>query len=308
MAIQILKNGIADTLQDIGRYGYQHLGIQANGYLDYQSAQLSNFILGNPLSAPVFEIHFPASSFCFTRNYTICISGANFVPVLNEKSIAINTPIEVKQNDILQFLKPLEGRVAYIAIQGKIKEEAWLNSHSYFANSIQKDAQFEWEASASISNKFLKNSKLLTSEFINEIHSPIFSSSPIKFIPGPAWKDLTEASQKAFLNTEYHIGMQANRMGYPLKGALLQLNKPNQYLSAAVTRGTLQLLPNGELMVLMADHQTIGGYANLGQIILVDLPRLAQVSNQTSIHFKETTVDTAHKLYQQIEKKFIHRS
>ena len=308
MAIQIIKNGIADTIQDKGRYGFQHLGIQANGYLDYQSARLANFILGNPLSAPVFEIHFPASSFCFTRNYTICISGANFVPVLNEKSIAINTPIEVKQNDILQFLKPLEGRVAYIAIQGKIKEEAWLNSHSYFANSIQKDAQFEWEVSTEISNQFLKNSNTLTSEKINEMHSPIFSTGPIQFIPGPAWNDLTEASQKAFLSTEYHIGMQANRMGYPLKGALLQLNKPNQYLSAAVTRGTLQLLPNGELMVLMADHQTIGGYANLGQIILVDLPRLAQVSNQTSIHFRETTIDTAHKLYQQIEKKFIHRS
>ena len=308
MAIQIIKKGIADTIQDIGRYGYQHLGIQANGFLDYQSARLANYIVGNPVNAPIFEIHFPASSFCFTRNYTICISGANFVPVLNEKSIAINTPIEVKQNDILQFLKPLEGRVAYIAIQGKIKEEAWLNSHSYFANSIQKDAQFEWEASTSISNQFLKNSELLTSEIINEMHSPIFSTGPIQFIPGPAWNDLTEASQKAFLSTEYHIGMQANRMGYPLKGALLQLNKPNQYLSAAVTRGTLQLLPNGELMVLMADHQTIGGYANLGQIILVDLPRLAQVSNQTSIHFKETTVDTAHKLYQQIEKKFIHRS
>ena len=308
MAIQIIKKGITDTIQDIGRYGYQHLGIQANGFLDYQSARLANYIVGNPLNAPIFEIHFPASSFCFTRNYIICISGANFVPVLNEKSIAINTPIEVKQNDILQFLKPLEGRVAYIAIQGKIKEEAWLNSHSFFANSIQKDAQFEWEASSSISNQFLKNSELLTSEKINEIHSPIFSTGPIQFIPGPAWKDLTEASQKVFLSTEYHIGMQANRMGYPLKGALLQLNKPNQYLSAAVTRGTLQLLPNGELMVLMADHQTIGGYANLGQIILVDLPRLAQVSNQTSIHFMETTIDTAHKLYQQIEKKFIHRS
>ena len=308
MAIKIIKKGIADTIQDIGRYGYQHLGIQANGFLDYQSARLANYIVGNPVNAPIFEIHFPASSFCFTRNYTICISGANFVPVLNEKSIAINTPIEVKQNDILQFLKPLEGRVAYIAIQGKIKEEAWLNSHSYFANSIQKDAQFEWEVSTEISNQFLKNSNTLTSEKINEMHSPIFSTGPIQFIPGPAWNDLTEASQKAFLSTEYHIGMQANRMGYPLKGALLQLNKPNQYLSAAVTRGTLQLLPNGELMVLMADHQTIGGYANLGQIILVDLPRLAQVSNQTSIHFRETSIDTAHKLYQQIEKKFIHRS
>jgi len=308
MAIKIIKNGIADTIQDIGRYGYQHLGIQANGFLDYQSARLANYIVGNPTNSPVFEIHFPASSFCFTCNYTICITGANLVPVLNEKSIAINTPIEVNQNDVLQFLKPLEGRVAYIAIQGTIKEEAWLNSHSYFANSIQKDAQFEWEASTSISNQFLKNSALITSEIINEIHSPIFSKGPIQFIPGPAWKDLTEASQKVFLSTEYHIGMQANRMGYPLKGALLQLNKPNQYLSAAVTRGTLQLLPNGELMVLMANHQTIGGYANLGQIILVDLPRLAQASNQTSIHFMETTIDTAHKLYQQIEKKFIHRS
>jgi antagonist of KipI len=308
MAIQIIKKGIADTIQDIGRYGYQHLGIQANGYLDYQSAKLANFILGNPLNGPVFEIHFPASSFCFTSNYTICISGANFEPVLNENSIAINRPIEVKQNDILQFLKPIEGRVAYIAIQGKINEEAWLNSHSYFANSIQKDAQFEWKVSTEISNQFLKNSELLSSEIINEMHSPIFSTGPIQFIPGPAWKDLTETSQKTFLSTEYHIGMQANRMGYPLKGALLQLNKPNQYLSSAVTRGTLQLLPNGELMVLMADHQTIGGYANLGQIILVDLPRLAQASNQTSIHFMETTIDTAHKLYQQIEKKFIHRS
>ena len=308
MAIKIIKNGISDTIQDKGRYGYQHLGIQANGYLDYQSARLANYIVGNPIHSPVFEIHFPASSFTFTKSYIICISGANFIPILNEKSIALNTLIEVKQNDVLQFLKPIEGRISYIAIQGTIKEEAWLNSHSFFANSIQKDAQFEWEASSSISNQFLKNSDLLTSEKINEIHSPIFSSGPIQFIPGPAWNDLTEASQKAFLSTEYHIGMQANRMGYPLKGALLQLNKPNQYLSSAVTRGTLQLLPNGELMVLMADHQTIGGYANLGQIILVDLPRLAQASNQTGIHFKETSIDTAHKLYQQIEKKFIHRS
>ena len=308
MAIQIIKNGIADTIQDMGRYGYQHLGIQTNGYLDYLSAKLANFILGNNVNAPIFEIHFPASSFYFTSNYTICISGANFVPVLNEKSIPLHTPIEVKKNDTLQFLKPLEGRVAYIAIQGKIKEESWLNSHSYFAKRIQKGTSFEWESFTSLSNLILNKKDLLTCEKIKEINSFVFSTAPIQFIPGPAWKDLSEKSKKVFLSSEYHIGIQSNRMGYPLKGALLQLNKPNQYLSSAVTRGTLQLLPNGELMVLMADHQTIGGYANLGQIILVDLPRLAQLYNQTSIHFMETTIDTAHKLYQEIEKKFIHRS
>jgi antagonist of KipI len=242
------------------------------------------------------------------RSYTICISGANFIPVLNEKSIALDTAIEVKENDTLQFLKPIEGRISYIAIQGRIKEEAWLDSHSFFAKKIKKDDQFEWEQIPPKMKKHLTNSETINNPIINEIRSHVFSNSPLNFIPGPAWKDLTWESQKTFLSTEYHIGMQANRMGYPLKGALLELIKPNQYLSAAVTRGTLQLLQNGELMVLMADHQTIGGYANLGQIILVDLPRLAQASNQTSIHFKETSIETAHKLYQQIEKKFIHRS
>jgi antagonist of KipI len=308
MSIKIIKNGISDTIQDIGRYGYQHLGIQANGYLDYQSASLANTILGNPKQSPVFEIHFPASSFTFTKSYTICISGANFVPVLNEKSIALDTAIEVKENDTLQFLKPIEGRISYIAIQGKIKDEAWLNSHSFFAKRIQKNDQFEWEVSPFMSKKKVQHYETSTSPIMNEIRSHVFSTAPLQFIPGPAWQDLTEASQKTFLSTGYQIGMQANRMGYPLKGALLQLSKPKQYLSAAVTRGTLQLLPNGEIMVLMADHQTIGGYANLGQIILVDLPRLAQASNQTSIHFRETNIDTAHKLYQQIEKIFIHRS
>ena len=73
MSLQIIKSGIADTLQDKGRYGYQNLGIQANGYLDYLSAQLANDILNNPIQSPVFELHFPSSSFVFKNSYTICI-------------------------------------------------------------------------------------------------------------------------------------------------------------------------------------------------------------------------------------------
>ena len=306
MSLQIIKSGIADTLQDKGRYGYQNLGIQANGYLDYLSAQLANDILNNPIQSPVFELHFPSSSFVFKKSYTICITGANFAPILNEKSIALYTPIQVKEDDCLQFLQPIAGRVSYLAIQGQIQEKDWLDSHSFFNRRLQKDDQFEW---AKLADAEKRNE---TSEYNNnniiEINNHIFSTHPLQFIPGPAWEDLTKESQQTFLSTEYHIGIQANRMGYPLKGKLLELSKPNEYLSSAVTRGTIQLLPNGGLMVLMADHQTIGGYANLGQIILVDLPRLAQLPHKTSIHFKETSVETAHKSYLAFEKKFIHRS
>lgn len=132
MAIEIIKKGISDSIQDNGRYGYQHIGIQPNGCMDFFSARLGNYLLGNPIHAAVFELYFPSSSFKFSVSNTICITGANFVPVINEKSIELNTPIQVNANDTLQFLKPLEGKIAYLAIQGKIQNEPWLNSDSFF--------------------------------------------------------------------------------------------------------------------------------------------------------------------------------
>jgi antagonist of KipI len=93
-------------------------------------------------------------------------------------------------------------------------------------------------------------------------------------------------------------------MGYNLKGPSLQLIEQKSYLSSAVTRGTMQLLPNGEVIVLMANHQTIGGYANIGQIILVDLPKLVQHKSELPFRFSITNIETAHSEYKQMQKCF----
>jgi antagonist of KipI len=95
-------------------------------------------------------------------------------------------------------------------------------------------------------------------------------------------------------------------MGFTLSGPPLALSIPNNFISSAVTRGTLQLLPNGDIIVLMADHQTIGGYANLGQIILVDLPRLAQMKTGMPFYFALTNLDIANKSYREIYELFKH--
>ena len=101
MSIKILKKGLSDRIEDLGRYGYQALGIQPSGPMDFLSAQLANAILENDINNPVFELHFPASLFEFEQAMYICISGANFVPVINEKSVALNIPIKVYPKDIL---------------------------------------------------------------------------------------------------------------------------------------------------------------------------------------------------------------
>jgi antagonist of KipI len=302
MSIQIIKQGIMDTLQDKGRYGFQHIGIPPCGYLDYLSAQLSNVIVGNPKDAPIFELHFPASSFIFKEDQTICISGANFVPVINDKSVAMNTAMHVYKNDTLHFMQPLLGKTCYLAIKGNIDSSSWLNSKSDFTSQIKTNDQFniiEWDADNKISNNATEQQSM-----IDNIQKHIFNSNEIRFIPGPHWNDLSTESISNILKQPFYTSLNSNRMGYILKGPSLKLMEEKTYLSSAVTKGTMQLLPNGEVIVLMANHQTIGGYANIGQIILVDLPILVQHKSDTLFHLNLTNVATAHSEYKQMQQWF----
>jgi len=306
MSIQIIKQGIMDTLQDKGRYGFQHMGIPPCGYLDYLSAQLANMIVGNPKDAPIFELHFPASSFVFNEAHTICISGANFVPVLNDKSVAMNTVIQVHKKDTLHFMQPLLGKTAYLSIKGNIDSSAWLNSKSNFTSQLKTDDHFKiiaWDRESKINSDKTEEQESQQCN-IDKIQKHIFNSNEIRFIPGPQWNDLTNESISNILKQPFNTSLNSNRMGYTLKGPSLKLIEQKSYLSSAVTRGTMQLLPNGEVIVLMANHQTIGGYANIGQIILVDLPKLVQHKSELPFRFSITNVETAHSEYKQMQKCF----
>ena len=303
MSIKIIKKGLSDRIVDQGRFGYQDIGIQPSGPMDFLSAQLANVILGNEVYHPVFELHFPASVFEFQEPMYICISGANFVPVINEKSIALNTPIQVHPKDQLSFLQPIEGRSAYIAFKGKLDEnKKWLNSYTSFQTTLSKEDVFSI-VSAPISDGSLNS---IQHDLVQQVQATLFNVHEIRFIPGPAWNDLAPASIQDLMQQSFTIDTNSNRMGFLLEGTPIHLTEPKQYISSAVTMGTLQLLPNGQIIVLMADHQTIGGYANLGQIILVDLPRLAQLNNHSHFKLSITNVQTAHQLYRSIQSWFIH--
>ena len=303
MSIKIIKKGLSDRIVDQGRFGFQDLGIQPSGPMDFLSAQLANIILGNALNHPVFELHFPASTFEFQEPMLICISGTNFVPVINEKSIALNTPIQVYPQDQLSFLQPLEGRSAYMAFKGELDEnKKWLNSYTSFQTTLKKEDHFSIKP-VPLSDGLVNS---VEHDLVQQVQKTLFNEHEIRFIPGPAWNDLTPASIQVLMHQSFTIDAKSNRMGFLLEGTPIHLTEPKQYVSSAVTMGTLQLLPNGQIIVLMADHQTIGGYANLGQIILVDLPRLAQLNNQCPFKLSITNVQTAHQLYRSIQSWFMH--
>ena len=208
MSIKIIKKGLSDRIVDQGRFGFQDLGIQPSGPMDFLSAQLANIILGNALNHPVFELHFPASSFEFQEPMLICISGANFVPVINEKSIALNTPIKVYPQDQLSFLQPLEGRSAYIAFKGELDEnKKWLNSYTSFQTTLKKEDHFSIKPMP-ISDGLVNS---VEHDLVQQVQKTLFNEHEIRFIPGPAWNDLTPTSIQVLMHQSFTIDAKSNR-------------------------------------------------------------------------------------------------
>ena len=111
------------------------------------------------------------------------------------------------------------------------------------------------------------------------------SNKEIRFIKGNEWDWLTDDAIKIFAESNYKILNDSNRMGYRLKGNAFKIKENKQLISSGVTFGTIQLLPDGQLIVLMADHQTTGGYPRIGHVISADLPLLAQCNPGDEIKF-----------------------
>ncbi len=286
-----------DTIQDTGRYGYQHLGVNPSGAMDRFSAQLANALLGKALSAPVIEMHYPAPQILFRQPCIIVVTGADFSPMINGKPFAVHQPIVAGADTVLSFKGKVKGARCYLALQNNLVLEPWLNSYStnlkagaggYKGRKLEKDDEINFESTG-----------LSTTEDVVLLpwsyHGPETLQNEIEFITGNEWNWLATKSQTAFLNDVFTITLAADRMGYRLKGDVLEQKHNEQLVSSAVSFGTIQLLPNGQLIVLMADHQTTGGYPRIAHAVSADLPKLAQMNPGAQLKFTMITANDAER-------------
>jgi antagonist of KipI len=304
MSLKVIKAGVLDTIQDMGRYGFQRLGINPGGAMDHFAAQMANLLVGNNIEEAIIEIHFPGSTFLFEQETLIAIAGADFSATVNGEDIPVGQPVIVSKNSILQFQKWKQGVRCYLVIKEKFNIEKWLNSYStnikaasggFNGRALQKDDMISFKEKGEY-KRFLGEKDFLllpwkADTFWNE--TPI---DRIAFIPGNEWDRLAEESKEIFLNEAFIIGSLADRMGYRLQSTL-QLKENAELVSAVVSFGTVQLLPNGELIILMADHQTTGGYPRIAHVISAHLPILAQKQPGDKIYFRPTDQQYAEELF-----------
>ncbi|MEO7765949.1 MAG: biotin-dependent carboxyltransferase family protein, partial [Ferruginibacter sp.] len=279
MGIKIIKPGLFTTLQDLGRPGYRCDGIGPGGVMDFFAASVANFLTGNDEHAPVLEMHFPAAELLFEEDALVSITGADFGACIDDAETTLWKPLLIKKQQRLSFKKHNSGARVYLSVQGGIKADRWLNSYStqikvqeggYKGRALLKGDGLDLLAGNSFFG--LKNFPVVTA-----LAMPVYKpASPIRCIGGTEWGIVEDESKAKFVGELFSITAQSDRMGYRLQAINLVLNEPVHLVSSPVDLGTIQLLPSGQLIILMADHQTTGGYPRVANVISADLPKLAQ--------------------------------
>lgn len=306
MSLSILKAGVLDSLQDVGRFGYASLGINPGGAMDVFAAQCANYLVGNAGDEAVLELHFPSAQILFTTDALVAVCGADFTPTIHDEEIANWQPVMLKRNAVLHFQKWRWGSKAYLAVCGGFKVEKWLNSYSthlkagaggYKGRPLARNDVLETG-----SHGLNSCGQLAAKHYFQVQHWGVpqwhvyQNAGNMLVLPGPEWELLDHASKQLLTGATFTIGARSDRMGYLLNGDPLQLQNSFELISSGVDFGTMQLLPNGQLMVLMADHQTTGGYPRVATIVGAHLHKFAQLQPGAQVRFGLTDLHTAEQL------------
>jgi antagonist of KipI len=267
MSIQIIKAGILDSLQGLPGKGKQHEGFSPGGSMDIVAHRIANALVGNKKEAIVLEMHIPAATIVFTKETLFAFTGAATTAVLDNQTVYANQPIVINAGSILSFHNQQDVARIYVAVHGGfIIKKGKLQKNDVLATAQSFDYHFEGIGQLhALTLGWAAN----TEEF--------YRNNMIRCIQGPNINVLDTNEIDEFQNKRFEIDQQSNRMGFRLKSKPMQHSILPELLSTAVTKGTLQLTPSGQLIVLMADHQTTGGYPSIGTVISADIASLAQM-------------------------------
>ena len=312
MEMRIERAGMFSVVQDLGRYGHQRFGVPVNGAMDEWAHRLANALVGNDEQAATLECLLTGPTLRFTHNALIALTGGDFHAEIEGTRLPMNQPLMVRRDVPITFAQQRSGARAYIAVRGGINTPPVLGSRSTFVRA----GYGGWEGRAlvrgdrlpigALSSHMLSIERLLVQTGSTYVSLGLLDgvaalldadpSQPIRFMRGPQWRRFTLASRAAFMQQPYTVTQQSDRMGYRLQGTPLNLNAPLEMISEAVNVGTIQVPPNGEPILLMADRQTAGGYPKLGYVATADISRVAQALPGDALRFTPIAQRQAERL------------
>jgi antagonist of KipI len=297
------------TVQDEGRHGYQHVGLCPGGAMDPVALALANALVGNKAEEAALELTILGPDLEFGSDTLVALCGAEF-----EASIPLNRPVLVEAGKLVHIGRAMRGARGYLAIAGGLAVEPVLGSRStylpgrfggYEGRALRRGDAIPLAANvAALSQERFERLKGKNGRSVRWWAPPLTAPDrePIVLhvIEGEHYSRFDAVAQRAFLDTVWSIAPDSNRMGFRLGGAPLAravaADGSDEILSGPTCLGTVQVPASGQPIVLMADHQTTGGYPRIAEIAWADVPRLAQLAPGGKLHFARCNLEIAAQL------------
>lgn len=315
MTLRILRPGLLTTVQDLGRHGMQHLGVVTCGAMDPVALVLANALVGNRRGEAAIEITLLGPEIEFGEDALIALCGAEFEATADGGVLPRDRPVFLKAGTKLATRRARRGTRGYLAVAGGIAVAPVLGSRSTYLPA--RFGGLEGRAlRAGDVLPLVPGVSALSAERYERLASRAGSraglnsvrwSAPPQTLPdrepivlhamaGRHHAEFDAGSRRAFYETVWRISPDSNRMGFRLAGATLARPQGGEILSEPTCLGTVQVPANGAPIVLMADHQTTGGYPKIAEVAGADVPRLAQLAPGATLRFARCSLEQALEL------------
>jgi len=298
---EILRPGINTTVQDFGRNHLYHIGVTVGGAMDLRNHKLANALVLNKTDEASIEFAYQGPLLKLKNGkITFSITGDVAFNIIRNNSIVEEGKCYqsyiLESDEKLDILSTRKSVYGYLAIKDGLSYEKFWNSYS-----INSKANI----GPNNGNKFSINEKILIKnresnqvpqKKINFNNTP---NSLIRILKGTNFNYFSEDSKNKFFKEKYLITNLTDRMGMRLKGSTLKNLKNTNIKSEGLIKGVIQVPADGNPIILLNDHGTIGGYPKIGVVISADLDRVTQLPPGTNIKFKEVTLEEAENLFKE---------
>ena len=307
MAIEVIKPGLATSVQDAGRVGYYNLGIPLSGALDQYALRVANLLVGNDEGAAVLEAALLGPELVFRKPAIVAVAGAEATPKINGQARPRNESFAVKADDRLSFDYMKLGTRAYIAVAGGIDVPAVLGSRSTYGLGALGGFAGRKLAPGDVlpvgaAPRRARAGRAASADLVGTYPK----SLEIRVLPGLYFHRLTDESAASFFDDTWTVAPEADRIGYRFrKGRALAFRErkqpfgagsdPSNIVDAGYPYGSIQVPGGVEPIILHRDAVSGGGYAMIGTVISTDMDRIAQMQPNNLARFVRVDMEAALK-------------
>jgi biotin-dependent carboxylase-like uncharacterized protein len=292
----VVDPGLLTTVQDLGRFGHQRVGVPPSGPMDRAAFLVANRLVGNPDAAAALECTIKGPRLEVRQAAVVAVTGAPMGVTVNGQEAPSWTAMGVRPGDVLGFQMASAGCRAYLAVAGGIDVPLALGSRATYLRGRL----------GGLGGRALQKGDLLPvgpsapgarceGRTVPAALRPAYPAErECRVILGPQDDRFTAEGIRAFLEGPYDVTPQADRMGYRLKGPSITHARGHDIVSDGIPLGGIQVPGEGQPIVLLVDRQTTGGYTKIATVIGVDIGAIGQTRPGQRIRFRRVTLEEAH--------------